>query len=232
MISRRLIVGSGAVLAALGSAAGAQGLEPAPVHEDWDAYLARTRTDALARIRADRDDIGGYLHFIAAALTARRDIPRARVDVVPWASPSIEFGAHPMAAPFALIEFRLAPGAYLPPHNHPNASVATLLLEGETAVDNFELEPTSDPPGQVGEAVLAHTQRQLLRPGDTNFVQPSRNNLHAFVAGPNGARGVDVTTQHAQAGPFGYLRLLEPPQVGAIVRAQWADPSVDRLAPP
>lgn len=198
---------------------------------DWESYLAATRQEALERIRNNRDDIAGYLHWISSRLASRTDVPSARLAAVEWADPAISFGAHPAAAPFVLIEFRLAPGAYLPPHNHPNASVSTLLLEGEAAIDNYELDPESDPPGLRGAARLRHTATQMLRPGDCNFIQPARNNLHAFRAGPYGARGVDITTQHGPSSAFGYLKLLEPRSVGRIIHAEWADPAQDRLTP-
>lgn len=229
MTDRRAILSSSlALLGALTFAtnAGAQAGEV-----DWEAYLGATRAEALRLIRANSGDIAGYLHWISSRLSARRDVPAAAMAPVPWADPAISFGALPAAPPFAMIEFRLAPGAYLPPHNHPNASVSTLLLEGEAAIDNYELEPESAPPGTEGAARLRHTQTQVLRPGDCNFVQPARNNLHAFRAGAHGARGVDVTTQHGPAGAFGYLKLLEHRAVGSVIEAQWADPSQERLAP-
>ncbi|MBY0566587.1 MAG: hypothetical protein K2P70_04715 [Hyphomonadaceae bacterium] len=198
---------------------------------DWESYLAATRQEALELIRGNRDDVAGYLHWISSRLAARTDVPSAPLQPVGWADPAILFGTHPPAAPFVLIEFRLAPGAYLPPHNHPNASVSTLLLEGEATIDNYELDPDSDPPGLRGEARLRHTVTQMLRPGDCNFVQPVRNNLHAFRAGPHGARGIDITTQHGPSGAFGYLKLLEPRSVGATLRAEWVNPAQERLAP-
>ena len=225
---RTILTGSLTLLGSLGGAADGVAQE---ADSDWDAYIATTRAEALGLIRANRSDVAGYLHWISSRLTAQRDIPRATLAPVPWADPAIFFGAHPPAAPFVMIEFRLAPGAYLPPHNHPNASVSTLLLEGEAVIDNYELEPESAPPGADGEALLRHTQTQMLRPGDCNFVQPVRNNLHAFRAGAYGARGVDITTQHGAPGAFGYLKLLEPRVVGGVIRAEWADPSRERLAP-
>lgn len=215
----------------LGILGGATSAGAQEIGADWDGYLAATRAEALGLIRANRSDVAGYLHWISSRLAARRDIPSAALAPVPWADPAISFGAHPPAAPFVMIEFRLAPGAYLPPHNHPNASVSTLLLEGEAMIDSFELEPESAPPGAEGAARLRHMQTQLLRPGDCNFVQPARNNLHAFRAGAHGARGVDITTQHGPPGAFGYLKLLEPRAVGSVIRAEWVDPSRERLAP-
>lgn len=211
--------------------AGARDASAQDSNIEWDAYLTAARAEALALIRANNSDVAGYLHWISSRLSARRDIPAAALAPVPWADPAISFGAHPLAAPFVMIEFRLAPGAYLPPHNHPNTSVSTLVLEGEATIDNFELEPGSAPPGTEGAALLRHTQSQLLRPGDCNFVQPARNNLHAFRAGAQGARGVDITTQHGPLGAFGYLKLLEPRGIGSLIRAEWADPSQERLAP-
>lgn len=225
---RRMLRASLAVLAGLAPASKAFAQNVGP---DWESYLAATRQEALALIRGSRNDIAGYLHWIASRLAARTDVPQAELQPVEWADPAISFGTHPPAAPFVLIEFRLAPGAYLPPHNHPNASVSTLLLEGQATIDNYELDPRSDPPGLRGEALLTHTVTQMLRPGDCNFVQPGRNNLHAFRAGPHGARGVDITTQHGPPGAFGYLKLLEPRSVGATLTAEWVNPAQERLTP-
>ena len=41
--------------------------------------------------------------------------------------------------PFFIIQWRMEPGAFLLPHNHPNASVCTLGFEGEERLRNFEI---------------------------------------------------------------------------------------------
>lgn len=195
----------------------------------WSDHLAATRTEALAFIRDHPSEISTYLHLITARLIARRDIPSSQLATVPWANPGIEFGSSNPAPPFAIVEFRLAPGTMLPPHNHPHTSVATIMLEGHATVDNFELEQGSAPPGVTGAALLRHTHRSVLRPRDVNMVMPSRNNLHALKAGPHGARGIDLTTQHQTDGAFGFLRVLDPANIGGVLRAEWVDPTTQQI---
>jgi hypothetical protein len=42
---------------------------------------------------------------------------------------------------------------------------------------------------------VRQTVDQLLGPGDVNLVSLQRNYIHGFVAGPDGARGLDITTR-------------------------------------
>ena len=74
------------------------------------------------------------------------------------------------------------------------------MLEGSARVQNYQFvdaEPDWDKPRAT--CVLYKTREELLRPGGINLIGNPRNNIHGFHAGPEGARGIDVTTTHRPA---------------------------------
>jgi hypothetical protein len=105
----------------------------------------------------------------------------------------------------------MEPGATLPPHCHPNASVCTVGIEGEARVRNFEIvgsapEFTSKQSFQVRE-----TRGEIISPGRINTLSSSRDNIHTFQAGKDGARGIDISTYHAKDMGFSFLNISDRP---------------------
>ena len=47
---------------------------------------------------------------------------------------------------------------------------------------------------QKGDVLVRELREQLLLPGSINLIGNPRANIHGFRAGPNGARGIDITT--------------------------------------
>ena len=190
----------------------------------WDAFLEETKARARKLLQEEKTPTDAYLHFLASRMLLRDDIRPNKLQAVPWAKPTIEFGAEKSGPPFTIIEFKMAPGAYLPPHNHPNGSVCTILLEGEAMADNFEFDGDRPEPGEAGEFRLRHTKRERLTPRQVSVLTPDRNNLHAFRAGAHGARGIDLTTMHGPAAKFGFVRLRGSERPGDLVAGEWFDP--------
>ena len=55
------------------------------------------------------------------------------------------------------------------------------------------------------------TREQLLVRGSVSTLAPQRDNVHSFVAGPQGARGIDIGTLHADADAgFSFLEIAPP----------------------
>lgn len=61
---------------------------------------------------------------------------------------------------------------------------------------------------------MRRTVDQWLTPGGVNLVNLERNYVHGFVAGPLGARGLDITTRIREKQPSPTLE-LEPEPVDA-----------------
>jgi len=138
-----------------------------------------------------------YLRSIAA-LAARLDavpLPEAFNPTNQGQTPaSYRIGFNPGGEPFTVLHWRLEPGAVCRPHAHTYGNVVSLGLEGLVRVSNFEVVGTPDY-AEAGTFRVRQTIDQVLGRGDVNLVSLDRNYIHGFVAGPDGARGVDITTR-------------------------------------
>lgn len=123
----------------------------------------------------------------------------------------------------ALVHYRLAPNAVLQAHNHPNYSVATVGVEGEALVTHYESEPSVPPFSSADHFTIRRTAERLLRPQQATTLSPSRDNIHTFHAGPEGARFVDLFSIHGNDVGFSYLDVEQQPTTpaGDSFRARW-----------
>jgi hypothetical protein len=125
---------------------------------------------------------------------------------------------------FSVVAYRAAAGIIQPPHNHPGYSVATLGYEGAVRVSYFEHDGIP-PPYSIREPFrIRKTSERWLRPRDIATLTPSRDNIHTFEAGPNGARWIDINTELAPgSGDFSYMRLIPTAsnRVGDLYQARW-----------
>jgi len=138
---------------------------------------------------------------------------------------SYQIGFNPGGDPFTVLHWRLEPGAVCRPHAHTYGNVVSLGLEGTVRVSNFEV--IGDPDyANDGVFKVRKTVDQLLAPGDVNFVSLERNYIHGFVAGPEGARGLDITTRLKPRPDHGtpFLDLASSPvdDFLRIYEARWA----------
>jgi hypothetical protein len=138
-----------------------------------------------------------YLKSIAA-LAAQLDavpLPEAFNPTNQGQTPeSYRIGFNPGGDPFTVLHWRLEPGAVCRPHAHTYGNVVSLGLEGLVRVSNFEVVGTPDY-AEPGTFRVRQTMDQVLGRGDVNLVSLDRNYIHGFVAGPDGARGLDITTR-------------------------------------
>ena len=138
-----------------------------------------------------------YLRSIAALASNLRGVP------VPtkWnfsdqgSSPeAYAIGFNPGGDPFNVLHWRLEPGASCRAHAHTYGNVVTIGLEGIARVRNFEV--VGEPDYTFGGTFqVRETVNQLLSPGSVNLVSLHRNYIHEITAGPEGARGLDITTR-------------------------------------
>jgi quercetin dioxygenase-like cupin family protein len=106
---------------------------------------------------------------------------------------SYRIGFHPGGDAFRVLHWRLEPGAICRPHAHTYGNVVSLGLAGMVRVRNYEVVGAPDY-GFGGTFQVTQTVDQLLTRGAINLVSLERNYIHGFVAGPEGARGLDITT--------------------------------------
>lgn len=193
---------------------------------DWDDFLKQSVPSAMELHRdASAQGQETYLQWLAlmAARLRLASIPHAKVGRFETLDPAVYFGPSHLGKPFFIIEWRMEPGAILPPHCHPNASVCTLGIEGEARIRNFELvgqapEFTSRKSFRVRE-----THNEIIAPGRINTLSARRDNIHTFTAGKTGARGMDISTYHGPDVGFSFLEIGGKPTdaESRIYEANW-----------
>lgn len=191
----------------------------------WEDFLSEARERGKALLAQEGVPVDEYL-FLLASLSARLgSVPRSAMQKVPWTQPPVSFGLASKGSPFVVIEWELAPEAVLPPHNHPNASVCSIGLDGEAIVENYELAGAAPAYDSKESFLVRRTGQEVIAARRVNTVAPERDNIHTFKAGGRGARGIDLTTMHGAQGAFSYLKLDEAADAhGHVWRARWFKP--------
>ena len=135
---------------------------------------------------------------------------------------SYQIGFTPGGDPFTVLQWRLESGARCIPHAHTYGNVVSIGLEGMVRVSNYEVVGTAD--YETSDTFQARqTVNQLLGPGSVNLVSLHRNYIHGFVAGPDGARGLDITTRLMPKPEHGtpYLDTAMANDLGQTFDASW-----------
>ena len=198
----------------------------AAVETDWDTFIKEGGPE-VRRLYQDPSPRGQDAYLYALAQWAARlrldTLPRAE-RLGPFGSfkPAVNFGVSYRGAPFFVVEWWLEPGATLPPHNHPNASVCTLGFEGEARMRNFEVVGSAPEYSSKEVFRVRETHSQVMAPGRINCLSSTRDNIHTFRAGKSGARGIDITTVYG-SNDFSFLDIEAKPRDadGMIFGATW-----------
>jgi hypothetical protein len=195
---------------------------------DWTSF--QTQCEPIAQeLHKDSSPPGqeAYLHWIASMIVRARagEIPRAKVGRFGKLEPAVRFGVSYRSKPFFIVEWQLEPGAFLPPHCHPNASVCTLGLEGEARIRNFEVVGQAPEFSSRKTFLVRETHNEIIAPGRINTLSSMRDNIHTFQAGRNGARGIDISTLHGPDVGFSFLEIARVSREAArsIFEAAWRD---------
>jgi hypothetical protein len=183
-----------------------------PAGEDgrlgWGEFLKEARAIASELVK-DRSGPGqdAYLQRLGALAVRLKSAPATKLFPFGKLDPKVEFAPSFRGSPFVIIQWRMHPGAVLPAHCHPGSSVCTLGLEGEARLRNFEVEGPAPAfnSGSDKAFLIRETHSQLIRPGRLNTLSAVRDNIHYFEAGPDGARGIDITTTYDGDGSFSFV---------------------------
>lgn len=195
----------------------------------WEEFLEQVSPTA-GELHEDSSARGqdAYLFWLAS-MAARLDfasIPKARLISFANLKPPVETGLAHRGSPFFVIEWKMSPGAYLPPHNHPNISVCTVCTGGRARIRNFDPEGRLPGFDSQKEFSVRETHDEILSPGRINTLSARRDNIHTFRAGPEGASGIDITTYHGKDEGFSFLEIARRPRDSEkrIYRAVWKKP--------
>jgi len=176
-----------------------------------DEFIANTNQQAAA-LKKDQSESGqdAYVRYIADAITDVAQVPHGNLSTRTWKNldPGVFLGTSGRNSAFFIVQWKLDSGAFLPAHCHPKTSVCTLGLEGAATLRHFEADPAAPSyrADRQSEFLLQETRRLLLSAGSISTLTEHRDNIHLFEAGPQGARGIDVTTDYGGDGSFSFLQ--------------------------
>lgn len=198
----------------------------------WDDFLKQAVPVAQQLIADPAFSVDEYLYRIGSLATRLREIPDSPLGPYKAVDPRVWFGPSFRGSPFFIIQWRMEPGAVLPPHNHPNASVCTLGYEGEVRLRNFEIVGEAPDYASTKTFRVRETRNETMTHGRINTLSPSRDNIHCFQVSKEGARGIDINTLHGNMGPFRFLDIGEKPldPEKRTFEAAWS--KLDQTPPP
>lgn len=178
----------------------------------WDDFIKQVIPTA-GELHKDFTAHGqdAYLYWMAA-MAARlklKSIPPAKLFRFGELNPPIKFGVGYKGAPFFVVEWKMSPNAVLPPHCHPNSSVCTLGTAGETRIRNFQIVGDAPEFSSKKSFRVRETHNEIITPGRINTLSATRDNIHTFEVGKDGASGLDISTYHGPDIGFSFLNLNE-----------------------
>jgi PCO_ADO len=191
----------------------------------WDEFLKRSVPIAQQMIADPTFSVDEYLYRIGSLATRLKEIPDSALGSYKTVEPRVWFGPSFRGSPFFIIQWRMEPGALLPPHNHPNASVCTLGFEGEVRLRNFEIIGEAPEYASKKTFRVSETRNEMMSHGRINTLSPLRDNIHCFEVGSEGARGIDINTLHGKTNDFRFLEISKTPADSErrIFEAAWSD---------
>jgi hypothetical protein len=191
----------------------------------WDEFLKESVPVAQQLIANPTFSIDEYVYRIGSLATRLKELPDSALGSYKTVEPRVWFGPSFRGTPFFIIQWRMEPGANLPPHNHPNASVCTLGFEGEVGLRNFEIVGETPDYDSKKTFRVRETHSQTLARGRISTLSPARDNIHWFQVGKEGGRGIDINTLHGKVGPFSFMEIAKTPadSENRIFEAAWIE---------
>ena len=177
----------------------------------WDEFLKLSVPMAQQLIADPAFSVDEYLYRVGSLATRLSQIPDSRLGPYTSVDRRLWFGPSFRGKPFFIIQWRMEPGAFLPAHNHPHASVCSLGYEGEVQVRNFEIIGEAPDYASKKPFRLRETRSETMTRGRISTLSPIRDNIHCFRVGKQGARGIDINTMHGEMAPFSFLDISEKP---------------------
>jgi len=177
----------------------------------WDDFIKQAVPVAQQLIAEASFSVDEYLYRIGSLATRLKEIPDSKLGPYTSVDRRVWFGPSFRGSPFFIIQWRMEPGAFLPPHNHPNASVCTVGFEGEVRLRNFEI--VGEAPAYDSKKMfhVRETRDETMKRARINTLSPVRDNIHCFRVGKEGARGIDINTMHGAMTKFSFLDMAEKP---------------------
>src|SRR6185436_13568656 len=138
----------------------------------WDEFLKRSVPMAQQLTADPAFSVDEYLYRIGSLATRLKEIPDSALGSYKTVEPRVWFGPSFRGSPFFIIQWRMEPGAFLPAHNHPNASVCTLGFEGEVRLRNFEIIGEPLDYASTKTFRVRETRNEMMSHGRINTLSP------------------------------------------------------------
>ena len=122
------------------------------------------------------------------------------------------------------VQIGFGPGGKIPIHDHRDYNGVILGVEGELRARNFDILGTDRVPPKGETFQIRETRDDLIFAGGFSTLSRTRDNVHAIVAGSEGARVLDVFTYFVE-GARSYFMDVDPTPRDAdrgIYEAAWS----------
>lgn len=186
----------------------------------WDDLIKRAIPSAERLTESLSPDEEAYLIKLSNLIQRRRNTPKAFFDL-----------AQPVATheslqrfPLLVLQFRLAPGAAIPYHDHREYNGVLTVTEGTMRIRSFKILDADPQPPLARTFQVRETSDVMLTKGAQSTLSRTRDNIHDLRAGPEGARFIDFFTLFDRDAHSVYLNVAEEPIDSAdrIFEASWA----------
>ncbi|MCK5942417.1 MAG: hypothetical protein KAI24_10640 [Planctomycetes bacterium] len=190
-VSRRIVLHGGLAATALG-ALSRLGDPSRPRRDDVAAFLQRWTDRSAELVAAERPNEDAHLLALCAGLAELEPAAFPKRMRTTWDEGGMKSGPAHVAMPFLIVRFDLEPGVVIPAHNHVGYAFVSMGVAGEATVRHFEPEGAAPPPDDLRTGFrIRETQRRVLTAGRTTTLSRTRDNIHCFRAGENGATFLD-----------------------------------------
>jgi hypothetical protein len=185
----------------------------------WDDLFRRALPMARVLTRNPTSDEERYLQWLAQGLSRLRSRPAARFRH----GIEVARDTYREEFPVMMLQYRFAPHARLPHHDHHDYNGALCVTSGEIRVRSFDLIEKSDRLDSQRVVHIRQSHETLLRTGGISTLSRLRDNIHELHAGAAGARLVDFFTMFSKDADSLYLNVEEKPVDSQrnIYRAHW-----------
>ena len=126
--------------------------------------------------------------------------------------------------PIHVTEMKLKPGARLAHHDHLDYNGIIVGIEGEVRIKNYHFVDSEAPDhGSDATFQIRETIDANIGSGQFSMLGRGQDNIHDLVAGPDGARVLDVFTFFSQRSRSRFLQVEDEPRDAArrVFEATW-----------
>lgn len=186
----------------------------------WDALIEQAVPMAQSLVQCPMRDENVYLRRLSALVTRLAAAPDALFE--PDLAVASVNSFHRF--PFVVMQFRLAPGAAIPYHDHRDYNGVLSAITGEARVRSFEIVSDDQHALAAKAFQIRETHEALVTPGHVSMLSRTRDNIHDVRAGRKGARLIDFFTFFNEYGRSVYLNVGECLDSGRkIFEARWTE---------